>query len=301
MRLGAKSCAHYFGNQSLEWRYEGVVQKITTNAFGVTVAEVLYEEDDEATESALHHVYPLDEDDLPYDGDVKRAEDVYRAEIAASKAKKGKKKAKPPASSGTAKKGTGEPAKKKAKTKSASKTWALPDLEWTKVNEFDDERNMHRPKSFLNTTRTADTSAWDEGQYLLHCLPGNWKEIAKKMNEDKRMTGRAKVTQEEVQLFVALVFAMSVQPLANRSDYWKKVQTASDLFPPCNFDRLGMSEDRFNRLWSCFVLPTHSDSASDDEEEEDEWDCIRKYIDDWNTNSAERCCTVVGCSVSTSS
>ena len=219
MRLGAKSCTHYFGNQSLEWRYEGVVQEIKTNAFGVKVAQVLYEEDDEATESALHHLYPLDEDDEPYDGDVKKAEDVYRAEIAASKAKKGKKKAKPPASSGTAKKGTGEPAKKKAKTKSASKTWALPDLEWTKVNEFDDERNPHRPKSFLNTTRTADYSAWDEGQYLLHCLPGNWKEIAKKMNEDKRMTGRAKVTQEEVQLFVALVFAMSVQPLANRSDY----------------------------------------------------------------------------------
>jgi hypothetical protein len=74
MRLGAKSCAHYFGNQSSEWRYEGVVQKITTNAFGVKVAKVLYEEGDEATESALHHVYPLDEDDLPYDGDVKSEE-----------------------------------------------------------------------------------------------------------------------------------------------------------------------------------------------------------------------------------
>ena len=189
MRLGAKSCTHYFGNQSLEWRYEGVVQEIKTNAFGVKVAQVLYEEDDEATESALHHLYPLDEDDEPYDGDVKKAEDVYRAEMGASTKKKGKKKAKPPASSGTAKKGTGEPAMKKAKTKSASKTWALPDLEWTKVNEFDDERNPHRPKSFLNTTRTADYSAWDEGQYLLHCLPGNWREIAKKMNEDKRMMG----------------------------------------------------------------------------------------------------------------
>ena len=50
---------------------------------------------------------------------------------------------------------------------------------------------------------------------------------------------------------------------------------------------MGIPEDRFTRLWSCFVLPTHSDSASDDEEEEDEWDCIRKYIDDWNTNSAD--------------
>jgi hypothetical protein len=135
MRLGRASCSHYFGNQSLANRYDGEVQKITTNAFGVLVAKVLWEDDDEATESALHHLYPLDEDDLPYDGDVKKAEAVYRAEMGASKAKKGKKKAKPPASSGTAKKGTGEPAKKKAKTKSASKTWALPDLEWTKVNE----------------------------------------------------------------------------------------------------------------------------------------------------------------------
>jgi hypothetical protein len=42
MRLGAKSCSHYFGNQSLEWRYEGAVQKITTNAFGVTVAEASF-------------------------------------------------------------------------------------------------------------------------------------------------------------------------------------------------------------------------------------------------------------------
>ena len=90
----------------------------------------------------------------------------------------------------------------------------------------------------LRVPRDADTSAWDEGDYLLHALPDFWAESTVRVNAHNRLRGRSLCTVDELKVFVWIMLAMCVQPLNRRTDYWKARPSAADLFPPADFNRL---------------------------------------------------------------
>ena len=282
MRFGRAACKAHFGNQQLTHRYLGEVKGRATDDQGVTMVSVLWDGDSTEVETNEKHVYPLQDDDEPYEFDEEASIKEYEDEILMSKKPKAKKTKKGAPSSGTGAGGSSGTQASHAPSRPVDPKlpkFILPEVEWNAVPEFKNQRPGPEVRAKLRVPRDANTSAWDEGDYLLHALPDFWAESTVRVNAHSRMRGRSLCTVDELKVFVGIMLAMCVQPLKRRSDYWKVRPSAADLFPPADFNRLGMSEDRWERIWSALSFECNDD-------EDDKWDCIRKFIEDWNENSA---------------
>ena len=287
MRFGKTACLGDFPNQSLDHKYFGTVKSCRTASDGTQLVSVLWDNDVTAIQSGRKEVYPYD-GDVVVPADEEAAVAAYESELAASRQRKPKAKSKKGKRSEGSSSGTGanKGAKKAKKDKKVPSLTAfkLPNVDWKPVTEFKSDLDTHEGDAkFCRPnfgTGRVEARAMSEMDYIMHALPNFWKDAVPIMNRHKRMEGRAKVTIAELKKWFGCILAMCCQPRATKEDYWKTVTEIDDLFPAADLGRFGMSQDRWERLWSALEFDQYGGDPND------KWACVRMFIDEWNDNSA---------------
>ena len=161
MRFGRQACKVHFGNQQLTHRYLGEVKGRATDDQGVTMVSVLWDGDSTEVETNEKHVYPLQDDDEPYEFDEEASIKEYEDEILMSKKPKPKKTKKGAPSSGTGAGGSSGTQASHAPSRPVDPKlpkFILPEVEWNEVPSFKNQRPGPEVRAKLKAPRDADTS-----------------------------------------------------------------------------------------------------------------------------------------------
>jgi hypothetical protein len=154
-----------------------VVKGLSSPLLRVRTVSVLWDGDSKEVESNEKHIYPLQDDGGPYEFDEEASFKEYEDEILMSKKPKAKKSKKGAPSSRTGAGSSSGTQASRAPSRPADPklpVFILPEVQWNEVPSFKNPRPGPDVRAKLKAPRDADTSAWDEGDYLLHALPDFW-------------------------------------------------------------------------------------------------------------------------------
>jgi hypothetical protein len=121
----------------------GEVKGRATDDQGVTMVSVLWDGDSTEVETNEKHVYPLQDDDEPYEFDEEASIKEYEDEILMSKKPKAKKTKKGAPSSGTGAGGSSGTQASHAPSRPVDPKlpkFILPEVEWNVVSSFKSQR-----------------------------------------------------------------------------------------------------------------------------------------------------------------